>query len=118
MSAVGFVNSRSFQFICMATTPKADTIGETVDESAKIALNGKRYASVAHSANLDGHAVSDIYILTPAEPTCAKPAGARSASGVAFDPASYSPAAGRPGVLDGYGPKVAAGMTTTPSGRV
>jgi hypothetical protein len=89
-----------------------------VDESAKIALNGKRYASVAHSANLDGHAVSDIYILTPAEPTCAKPAGARSASGVAFDPASYSPAAGRPGVLDGYGPKVAAGMTTTPSGRV
>ena len=46
----------------MATTPKADTIGETVDESAKIAFNGKRCGSVAHSANLDGHAVSDTYI--------------------------------------------------------
>jgi hypothetical protein len=65
--------------------------GAAVDASAKIAFNGKRYASVAHSATLDGQVVSDIYILTPAEPTCAQPAGTQSAAGIAYDPASYSP---------------------------
>jgi hypothetical protein len=89
-SALAVVNSRSLAFSCIATTPKADTIGETVDEAASITSKGKSYASVAYSANLDGHVVLGMYILTPAEPTCAKPVGAQSASGIAYDPTSYS----------------------------
>jgi hypothetical protein len=88
--ALALVNSRSLVFSCMATTPEADVIGEAVDASARITSKGHAFSSVAHSVDLDGRVVPGIFILTPAEPVCATPPGAQSASGIAYDPTSDS----------------------------